>query len=89
MDLGLIEYALWVVIGLWATLFVDNAIARAAGLVLIGLAILRALTEKDAAPRPEVASAAGDATTDSPESPGTPESPETPSPPARQRRRIL
>jgi len=85
MDLGLIEYALWVVIGLWATLFVDNAIARAAGLVLIGLAILRALTEKDVAPRPEVA----DATADAPESPGRPESPETPLPPARQRRRIL
>ncbi len=54
MDLGLVEYALFVTLGLWATLFVDNPLARAAGLLLMILATLRALTEKDGpAARPD------------------------------------
>jgi len=47
MDLGLVEYALWVTLGLWATLFVANPIAKAAGLALIILAVLRGVTEKE------------------------------------------
>lgn len=60
MDLGLIEYALWVTIGLWATLFVGNPIAKAAGLLLIILAVLRALTEKGAGERGKAAAAAAE-----------------------------
>ncbi|RJQ08631.1 MAG: hypothetical protein C4551_04880 [Bacillota bacterium] len=47
MDLGLVEYALFVTAGLWAALFVPNPLARVAGVVLVVLATLRALTEKD------------------------------------------
>jgi len=47
VDLGLLEYALWVALGLWAILFVDNIIPRVVGLVLIVLAVLRARAERD------------------------------------------
>jgi len=47
MDLGLVEYTLWVMIGLWSTLYVGHPVARGAGFVLMALATLRALTEKD------------------------------------------
>jgi len=52
LDLGLVEYALWVMIGLWSTLFVGHPVARGAGLVLLALATLRAFTEKDKPDRP-------------------------------------
>lgn len=52
MDLGLLEYALWVTLGLWAALFAGHPIARSAGVALIILAVLKAFTEKaDTAPR--------------------------------------
>ncbi len=60
MDLALVEYALWVMLGLWATLFVDNAIARGAGIVLIILALLRALAERDGRPAKTGPGQAGD-----------------------------
>ncbi|MCL6581201.1 MAG: hypothetical protein K6U08_06265 [Firmicutes bacterium] len=47
MDFGLLEYALWVALGLWAILFVDNIIPRVVGLVLIVLTVLRAMAERD------------------------------------------
>ncbi len=46
MDLGLVEYAVWVTFGLWGTLFAGHPIVRGAGFLLIVLAVLRALTEK-------------------------------------------
>lgn len=52
------EYALFVTLGLWATLFVANPVARGAGLLLIILATLRALTEKDTDPVKESRTAA-------------------------------
>jgi hypothetical protein len=46
VDLGLVEYAVWVTFGLWGTLFAGHPIVRGAGFLLIVLAVLRALTEK-------------------------------------------
>ncbi len=45
------EYAFWVILGLWATLFVNGPIAKGAGLLLIILAVLRGLTDKGAQPK--------------------------------------
>ncbi len=91
MDLGLIEYALWVTFGLWATLFVQSPIAKAAGLLLIILAVLRGLTEKPAralglaAAEPEtVAVGAGEAPAE-----GGPAAAEPAAPEKRKRRRVL
>ncbi|MEW6032548.1 MAG: hypothetical protein AB1645_06675 [Bacillota bacterium] len=47
MDLVLLEYALWVSLGLWATLFAAHPLARGAGLLLVILAVLRSFTEKE------------------------------------------
>ncbi len=51
MDLGLIEYALWVTVGLWAALFGGQPLVRAGGFVLILLAVLRAATEREQSAR--------------------------------------
>lgn len=59
LDFGLVEYALWVTLGLWATLFVNNPIAKGAGLLLIILAVLRGLTDKGMQPRARLAERAG------------------------------
>lgn len=44
------EYALWVMTGLWATLFVGHSLVQGLGLLLMVLTTLRAFTEKDGTP---------------------------------------
>jgi hypothetical protein len=46
--LALLEYALWVVAGLWVALFAPSVWAKAIAFVLIALTCLRAATDKDA-----------------------------------------
>jgi hypothetical protein len=87
MDLGLVEYALWASVGLWATLFVDNAIARAAGIVLIALAVLRALTEKDTTSGQDSRARAPQSVGSETSEPAEPAI--VPAPTPRQRRRVL
>lgn len=50
MDLVLVEYALWVMTGLWATLFVGHSLVQGLGVLLLVLATLRAFTEKEKTP---------------------------------------
>ncbi len=50
LDLVLVEYALWVMTGLWATLFVGHSLVQGLGVLLLVLATLRAFTEKEKTP---------------------------------------
>ncbi|HCW50826.1 MAG TPA: hypothetical protein DGR79_01975 [Clostridiales bacterium] len=50
LNLVLVEYALWVMTGLWATLFVGHSLVQGLGVLLLVLAILRAFTEKEETP---------------------------------------
>jgi hypothetical protein len=45
MVLVLIEYTVWVMIGLWSLILIDNLYAKAAGGLLLALALLRAILE--------------------------------------------
>ncbi len=56
MDLAFFEYALWTIAGLWSFIFVAGSttgtlswVARAIGLALILLSLVRALLEKNPA----------------------------------------
>jgi len=44
----MVEYAVWVICGLWGALFAGHPLVKGAGLLLIVMAFLRAFTERAA-----------------------------------------
>ena len=57
LDFSLMEYALWVMVAFWSITMIDNVYAKAAGGLLLALAVIRAFLEPN---RPSARREAGD-----------------------------